>query len=79
MSATFTDVTDTGAVGIAASKLVECMTVTLASTGRESNSDNTHIQLPNWLATVNNYYCVRNGLADTLKCLASKLVERQKA
>ena len=79
MSAAFTDVTDTAAVSMAASELVECMTVTVASTGRESNSDNTHIQLPNWLATVYNYYSVSNGLADTLKCLANELVERQNA
>ena len=51
MSAAFTGVIDTGAVSIAASELVERMTVTLASSGRESNSDNTHIQLPNRLAT----------------------------
>ena len=57
MSAAFTDVTDTDAVSMAASELVERTTVTLALTGRESNSDNTHndIQLPNRLATVNNY------------------------
>ena len=58
-----------------ASELVERMTVTLASTGRE---DNTHIQLPNRLATINNYYSVSNGVADTLQCLASELVEKAK-
>ena len=47
------DVTDIGAVSMAASELVKCMTVTLASRGRESSSDNTHIQLSNRLATVN--------------------------
>ena len=52
----FTDVTDTPAVSMAMSELVERMTVTLASSGHESNSDNIHIQLPNWLASVNNYY-----------------------
>ena len=52
MSVAFTDVTDTAAVNMAASKLVEIVTVTLASSGQESNSDNMHIQLPNRLATV---------------------------
>ena len=75
MSAAFTDVTDADAVSTAASVLVERMTVTLASSGRESNGINTHVQLPKRLATVNNYYSVSKGLADTLKCLASELVE----
>ena len=47
MLAAFTDVTDTDAVSMAPSKLVECMTVTLASSKPESNNDNTHMQLPN--------------------------------
>ena len=76
MSAAFTDVTDTDAVSMAASELVERMTLTLVSSRRESNDDNTHIQLSNRLATVKSYYSVSNGLADTLQCLASELVEK---
>ena len=42
MSAAFTDITDAVTVSMVASELVERMTVTLASSRRESNSDNTH-------------------------------------
>ena len=56
-------------------QVVEYMTMTLALSGWESNSDSTHVQLPERLAIVNNCYSVSKGLADTLKCLTSKLVE----
>ena len=67
MSVGFTDITDAGTASMAASELVECVTVTQASSRQKSNSDSTHVQLPEWLATVNNYYSVSKGFIVTSK------------